>query len=380
MNTGRHKATRQTTLPGEALGERPGPWSVLFKVLSAALSGGLVVLLFAAIIPKLGDFGGVAESLSSMRAGIVLLMLVIALVIRVLLAEAYLLLTPGISLFKSLIAREASSAVSNVIPGPSGTAAQFVILHSWGVSPERYARATVAIGTSTNALIFAAPGAFFVVWVLLGMPASVGGEHEWAFGLGAAAVSVLTITVIGAVGKSVALARRVGSIGQACANPVRRVFGKAPVTTWPDQCVALRADLIEELKDHGLGLIACVLGGYLLNGLLLVLCIWECGVSHDQLPMSLGLLLYSVGRLSTVVSITPGGVGVVEIAYTAVYVAVLGEGAHNAVLAGVLVYRAFTYFLPIVTGAISYVIWRIMRHREKKRELVAAEDVGTVPT
>jgi uncharacterized protein (TIRG00374 family) len=130
----------------------------------------------------------------------------------------------------------------------------------------------------------------------------------------------------------------------------------------------MRADTGEELREHGVGLVVCVVLGYVLNGILLVLCLWGCGVSDRALPFSLGLMLYSVGRLATVVSITPGGVGVVEIVYTAIYVAVLGEGAHDAVVAGVLVYRALTYLLPIVTGAIAYVIWRVIRHREKRAE------------
>jgi uncharacterized membrane protein YbhN (UPF0104 family) len=80
--------------------------------------------------------------------------------------------------------------------------------------------------------------------------------------------------------------------------------------------------------------------------------------------MSLGLFVYSVGRAVTIVPITPGGVGVVELVYTAAYVAVLGEESHDAVLAGVLVYRALTYALPLVTGAIAYLAWRIMRVKE----------------
>ena len=46
-------------LPGEALGDRPGPTSVLMKVLSAVLSGGLLVLLFLVIVPALGSLNGV---------------------------------------------------------------------------------------------------------------------------------------------------------------------------------------------------------------------------------------------------------------------------------------------------------------------------------
>jgi uncharacterized membrane protein YbhN (UPF0104 family) len=94
------------------------------------------------------------------------------------------------------------------------------------------------------------------------------------------------------------------------------------------------------------------------------MCLWACGITGEQMPFTLGFLLYTVGRIATIVNLTPGGVGVVEIAYTAVYVSVLGESAHDAVVAGVLVYRALTYLLPIVTGAFCYLLWRLMRRHE----------------
>ena len=172
------------------------------------------------------------------------------------------------------------------------------------------------------------------------------------------------MAVVTAVGRSERLAAGVGRLGQACVNPVRRVAGKEPVTSWPDRCVALRADTIDVLRDHGLGLLGCIVGGYVINGLLLVLCLWACGITGAEMPFTLGFMLYTVGRIATIVNVTPGGVGVVEIAYTAVYVSVLGEPAHDAVVAGVLIYRALTYLLPIVTGAFCYLIWRLMRHHE----------------
>ena len=181
-------------LPDEALGAAPGPKSVLVKVLSAALSGGLVVLLFAVIIPAVGSLDGVWDAIRSMSWEAVLLFVVVALVIRVLLAQAYAVLIPGLSLFRSLIAREASSAVSNVVPGPSGTATQYVILRSWRVSTESFASATISVGVVTDVLVFSAPGIFFVIWTLLGMPANAGSDNAWAIGLGAVAVSVIAVS------------------------------------------------------------------------------------------------------------------------------------------------------------------------------------------
>ena len=100
----------------------------------------------------------------------------------------------------------------------SGTAAQFVILRSWGVSVERFTRATLGVSVSTDVLIFAGPGVVFVVWALLGMPAADDSEHTWAFGLIALVLSVLTVVVVAAVGRSERFAASLGRFGQTCAE------------------------------------------------------------------------------------------------------------------------------------------------------------------
>lgn len=43
--------------------------------------------------------------------------------------------------------------------------------------------------------------------------------------------------------------------------------------------------------------------------------LWACGVAKPPMPMSMGLFLYAVGRLATIVPITAGAVGVAEMAY-----------------------------------------------------------------
>src|SRR5262245_40996434 len=249
------RGRRGAKLPAEATGARPGPGSVLLKVLSGALSGALVVLLFLAIIPKLTEFGSVGESLKSMNPLTLTWLFLIALAIRVVLAASYSVLTPELPLGKSLIAREASSAVSNVIPGPSGTAAQYAILRSWGVSLEHFARATLAVSVSTDALIFIGPGLFFVTWTLVGQPGPAGGAHAWLVGLIAVVLAAVTVLVVGAIVSSVRLARWLGKAGQACVNPFRRLFGKPRLTSWPDSCVDMRADLVDTLRRDGFRLL-----------------------------------------------------------------------------------------------------------------------------
>ena len=69
--------------------------------------------------------------------------------------------------------------------------------------------------------------------------------------------------------------------------------------------------------------------------------------------------MFAFARLLTAIPLTPGGVGVVELAL----IAGLSRGSADdaQVVAGVLMFRLLTYVIPIVIGACTYVIWRRKR-------------------
>ena len=231
----RRETGATASLPAEALGAAPGPRSVLMKVLSAGLSGALLVLLFLVIIPALGSLDGVRDAITSMSTATFLLLLVAALVIRMLLAAAYPPVIPGLSFVRSLIARESSSAVSNVIPGPVGYRDPVRRPAQLGRQYRAVRRATVSVSVITDALVFAAPGLLLVLWVLLGQPAKNGSDHVWLIGVITLVITVVTVTLVAAVARSERLASWLGRVGQRCVNPLRRVLGKEPITTWPEQ-------------------------------------------------------------------------------------------------------------------------------------------------
>jgi putative heme transporter len=66
--------------------------------------------------------------------------------------------------------------------------------------------------------------------------------------------------------------------------------------------------------------------------------------------------VFAFARLVTAIPLTPGGVGIVELALVAGLTRLGGDGAN--VVAGVALFRLLTYSLPIVVGAGTYVFWR----------------------
>jgi uncharacterized protein (TIRG00374 family) len=201
---------------------------------------------------------------------------------------------------------------------------------------------------------------------------TVDGQNLLTLAAVAIVVSAIAIGLVIATLRSEAFSRLLGRWTQAIYNPLRRLFRKPPVSGLDEQALELRQRTIDILEARGGRLTSITVGNYWFNGLLIVLCLWASGVPRAELGLLVGLAVYSIGRLSTIVQVTPGGVGVVEVAYTAAFTAVLGEQYSAQIITGVLLYRALTYLLPILVGGVCYVIWRRMQAKARRLEAEAA--------
>jgi len=87
------------------------------------------------------------------------------------------------------------------------------------------------------------------------------------------------------------------------------------------------------------------------------------------------LAVFSFARLITAIPLTPGGLGIVELALITGLSAAGGDRAE--VTAAVLVFRALTYVLPIPLGLATYIFWR--RNTSWRRPPGAAPRTPLVP-
>ena len=72
---------------------------------------------------------------------------------------------------------------------------------------------------------------------------------------------------------------------------------------------------------------------------------------------------YGAANIASAIPLTPGGLGVVEVALVAITVG-FGSPRATAVLA-VLGYRVVSYWLPLIPGAIAYVRIRLTAAKTK---------------
>jgi uncharacterized protein (TIRG00374 family) len=80
------------------------------------------------------------------------------------------------------------------------------------------------------------------------------------------------------------------------------------------------------------------------------------GVSESEVSWAEAFAVFAFARLLTAIPLTPGGVGVIELALIAGITSAGGEDAQ--VVAAVLLIRLLTFVLPIVVGVCAYIYWR----------------------
>ena len=233
-----------------------------------------------------------------------------------------------------------SLGISNVVPAGSavGSVVAFRMLERAGVGRARAGAALAATSLGSTAVLNVVLGVALVALIPL---------HVGAVGTGLAVPSLLTLVAVLLLGCTVL--RRSPLLWSAAASAEGRV-------------AALRGRLLPGLKTAAVVLQALrhdpwlVIRGlfwatvnWLVDALALWLVLRMVGAPVDPVPV---LVAFALANLIAIVPLTPGGLGVVEFALTAILVGLGAPGAPTAI--GIAAYRVFTYWLPIPGSALAY--------------------------
>jgi putative heme transporter len=271
---------------------------------------------------------------------------------------------PGLTRRRGLALNLTGSAVANVLPlgGAAGTGLNFAMTRRWGFSSGSFA-AFLTVSTLANTV-----ARLLVVVVALALAPVV---HTSA-ALPLVRTGTLLIPVLAVLAAVVWIlaseraATHCGHTIDVVVGGVARLVGSSRRPALTTSLAALRRAMLRVLRAGWRPMSAGMVGYLLLQAALLWLCFYVLGS-----PLSLQALLtgLAVERLLTLVPITPGGAGVVEIGTVAALVA-LG-GAPAVVAAGFLLYRGFTYLLEIPVGGTTLAFW-LLRNRRLGPKGVAA--------
>lgn len=345
----------------------------LRPVLSAMVSLVIVVGIFWYFIPQ---FTSMSEVWSEIRAMTGLELATLALAALWNLATYLFVMvaaTPGLKYRQAFVATETSTAVSNTLPGGGavGIALTYSMFGSWGFSRSRTSVSLVVAGIWNN---FAKLGLPVLALSLLALQGQPTGGRVVAAGIGFGAL-IAAVVALAALLASEATARRLGLFAAGVANRLLRVLGKPPVHGWELATVKFRGRTELLVGARWLWITFATLVSHLSLFLVLLLCLRHIGVSNQDVGWIEALAVFSFARLLTAIPITPGGLGVVEVALITGLAA--AGGTRSQVAAAVLLFRGLTYVVPIPLGLSTYLFYK--RNRSWRREPGAAPRTALVP-
>jgi putative heme transporter len=271
---------------------------------------------------------------------------------------------PGLTVRRALVLSLSGSAVANVLPlgGAAGIGLNFAMTRRWGFSTGSITAytATTNVCDVVGKLVVAA-----VAGVLLTTAGSSPLLHDGRLaGLGLAVLLPLGLVVL--------LHPRGAAVLGAAADRVTSwagaVVGRTPGSRLSERLPWLARTTTDLVRRRWRRLGAGTLGYVVLLGVLLDGCLHAAGLA---LPLPLLVVVLAVDRLLTMVPLTPGGAGVVE-GGTTLALTALGVPPGTAV-AGVLLYRTFTYFVEIPVGGLVALVWTLRQRRGRR-------DVPDAPT
>ncbi|MEY4137434.1 MAG: hypothetical protein RL205_1562 [Actinomycetota bacterium] len=342
-------ANTNSTGGGGAASKLDPKKSIILGIIGIAF----IVLIFWKVIPQIGSYQDAWNSLQSMGAAAMIL--VIATVLLYLLAYGFPFkaATPGLKFWRSEQVNQAAFAISNGVPagGAVGLAVQYGMLTSFGITPTASTAAITAVGIWSTFISLGFP--------ILGVVALTlaGGENTYtAVGLLGLGILIVAIVLFVLVMRSERLAIALGHLGNKLINPLRGRIKALAHTDLVPPLTKFRADMYDLLKARW----AAITGAQIAVSLtqFLILYVALRGVQGWDKPgtsIIAAFAAFGISQIMLMVPITPGGLGTVDALMITILVS-LGATKGDATAAD-LVWRASSYVPQIIVGIGCLIGW-----------------------
>jgi putative heme transporter len=332
------------------------PWldPRLKKVLQVLVSLVLLVLIFWYVFRQFADISSVWAAIKTLTWREIAVLAVATVWNLVTYWVVMVMATPGLTYPQGAVLTQSTTAVANSVPagGAIAVGLTYSILSSWGFSKSRATVSVVVTGIWNNFVKLGTPILALAIIALQGGP---GGGRLIAGILGMAGL-VGAIVLFALILHSEAFAAKVGVVTGRWASALLRLVRRPPVKGWDLAVVKFRSRIIGLVKHRWIGLTLATIVSHASLYAVLLISLRVMGVSDAEVGWAEVLVVFAFARLVTAIPLTPGGVGVVELALIAGLTR--AGGADAPVVAAVLLFRLLTYILPILVGALTYIYWR----------------------
>ena len=341
---------------------------LILRILPRVVVAAVVVwIVYFGVLPRIADMQDVGELLGSLTWDDLTGLLVLAGVSLLVRPFGIMASTPGrLGYWQGMTENQTSTAICNIVPG--GGAAALVVNHnqyqSWGFSTDAFSLMLVVSGIWNNFIKLGMP---VVAVAILALTGEVRGGLVVAALLGVA-VLLAMIGLFTRMLRSEEVTYRIGALAERVVSRLRRLVRRRPVHGWADGAVQTRARGLDLVRRRWMALTVSLLAPNLIDFFILLLCLRALGVTAGQVGWQDVLVAYSVSKLLTVIPITPGGIGILELGLVGILVG--AGGPEEQVVAATLLFRGLTFLPAFPMGAVLGARWHFW-NRDRKRRLAA---------
>jgi putative heme transporter len=325
-------------------------------IAAGSLSVLIVVAVFGLALPRLSSYGQEWRSVTAMTWPAILLVTGAgagSLVATWVMICAFL---PRLRLHQAAAVSLGSSAVANTVPAGGAVALGLTwkMLASWGIGTRDFVRYTLVSGLWNAFARLSLP----VVALLAAAVSGKSGAVPPAAAYCGAGVLLAAAAGLWLLLRSQRCAALAGQVLQGCETLACRLLRRPPTRRLAPGLLSFRAGTSAMMAERGIRITATTMLANIAFWLVLLACLRASGLNQEQVSWQASLAAFAMVRLLTVLPVTPGGLGIVELGLTAPLIVGLGSGAAARVAAAVLLYRAVTYLPSLPLGALAYAWWR----------------------
>lgn len=326
------------------------------RLLVGSLSLLIVAGVFGLALPRISSYGQQWHSIAALTwPG----MLLVATAAAGSLATTWIMIAaflPRLRFHQAAAVSLGSSAVANTVPAGGAVALGLTwrMMASWGIATQDFVRYTLVSGLWN---IFARLGLPVIALLAVAMSGRPSGMPAAAAYCGAGALLVAAVA-FQALLRSQRLALLAGHFLQRAERLACGLARRRPSQRMAEGVLRFRADTSALLAERGIRITVTTVAASIAPWPVLLACLRASGLTPAQVSWQASLAAFAMVRLLTVLPVTPGGLGIVELGLTAPLAAGLGNAAAARVAAAVVLFRAVTYLPPIPLGALAYLWWR----------------------
>jgi putative heme transporter len=342
-------------------GERTPPrWH---KVLWGGLSLVLLVVILVGVVPKFASYSGAWSATTHLNAWWWVAITLVALLNQISGVWPYQAALPGLRFSDGFLQIETCAAISNAVPAGGAVAIgmTYKMFSSFGFPAVDISTAVITTGIWNFAAKLGLPVVAVALLAVTTHPTARILDAAFA-GVGAIAVGAVVVWLVFRFGAS---ARWLGRMADRAVNRVLRILRKPPSDRIERSLSEFKSQTARIVQRRGWPLTWTTLANQFVGFALLLIIVRAVGISAGEVTYVAVFTSFAVARLAGAIPITPGGLGTLDAAFISVMTA-FGASSSRA-LAADLIWRLTVYFLPIIPGIATYVLW-LRRHDRDARQ------------